>query len=294
MIGPGRRVGDRAVSPIGLGGARWSLVDDPDEAAAVATMHAALDAGVNLFDTALAYTSGTQAAHNEELMGSALRRHPRGSEAIIATKGGHFRDSTGGFPIDARPPALRAHCRASLAALNVDAIDLYQLHWPDPHVPLTESVGTLAELREQGLIRLVGICNVTLEQLAEARSVTRVDAVQNRFSPLDTAGRPVLDQCARLGIPYLAYSPLGGPTGAQTMARQLPAFADVAGARGASVQEIAVAWLVHQSPSIIPIVGAGRPERIVAAARAAALCLDDVELASLNDAVDAIPVAEQM
>jgi aryl-alcohol dehydrogenase-like predicted oxidoreductase len=290
MIGPKRMVGDRAVSPICLGGARWSLVDDPDEAGAERTMHAALDAGVNLFDTALVYTPATQAAHNEELMARARRRHPGGSEAVIATKGGHYRAPTGEFPIDARPQTLNAHCRASLAALDTEAIDLYQLHWPDPHVPLAESVGALAKLREQGLIRMVGICNVTLEQLAEARSVTYIDAVQNHFSPLNTADRPVLDQCARLGIPYLAYASLGGPNGAQAMARKLPAFADMAGARGTSVHELAVTWLVHQSPSIIPIIGAGRPEKIVAAAQASAVRLDDVELATLNAAVDAITV----
>ncbi|WP_326642702.1 aldo/keto reductase [Streptosporangium sp. NBC_01755] len=281
-----RLIGSRQVGPVGLGGARWSLAAEPDEAAALATLHAAVDAGVTLVDTAPAYVPAScpGRSHNEELIARGLAAHPRGSSVLVATKGGHWRDPSGGFPVDARPETLRRHCLGSLAALGVPRIDLYQLHWPDPEVPIADSVGALARLREEGLVELVGVCNVGLVQLREATARTRVDAVQNRFSVLDRADRAVLDHCTAHGIAYLAYSPFGGPAGARGLAGRLPALGEIALARGVSAHEVAIAWLLAQSPVIVPIVGAGRPASVATAVRGAGLVLSEEELRSLDRA----------
>ena len=281
---PQRSIGSRAVSAVGLGGARWSLTDAPDEERAARTLFAALDAGVTLIDTARAYTTSTHPAHNEELIARLLTGRGDRDRVLLATKGGHYRDGAG-FSIDARPRTLHAHCRESLARLGVEQLDLYLLHWPDPQVPLTESVGALAELREQGLVAMVGVCNVSLDQLTEARRVTRIDAVQNSYSPLRTGDRAVVDECATAGIAYLSYSPLGGPGGARELAGALPAFAAVAERHEVTAHQIAFAWLLARSPVLIPIVGAGRPDSIRAAADAANLTLSPAELAELSIAV---------
>jgi aryl-alcohol dehydrogenase-like predicted oxidoreductase len=275
---------DREMSAVALGGARWSLVDAPDEEAATRTVHTALDRGVTVFDTALAYTTPTEVGHNERLMSSALRSHPRGSEALVATKGGHLRDGSN-FPIDGRPETLRRHCLESMERLEVERIPLYYLHFPDPSVPLLESVGALVELRDEGLIGGIGICNVDLDQVRAAQTITAVDAVQNSFSPLRPDDREVLDHCAVSGIAYFAYSPFGGPTGAGGLATELPTFARLAADRGVTVHEVAIAWLLAQSPTIVPIIGAGRPESIEAAARGAALKLSADEVARLDQEV---------
>lgn len=279
-----RAVGPRTVSPVGLGGARWSLVDAPDEAAAIRTVHAALDRGVTIFDTAYAYTPPTRIGHNEELLARALRTHPGGADALVATKGGHFRDGAS-FPVDGRPETLRRHCRESLRRLGVERISLYYLHFPDPEVPLLESIGALVELRGEGLIEMIGLCNVDLDQVRTAQGATAIDAVQNSFSPLRTDDRAVLDHCARGGTAYFAYSPFGGPDGAGGLATKLPAFAQVAADREVTVHEIAVAWLLARSPTIVPIIGAGRPASIEAAVRGAALELSSEELDKLDQEV---------
>lgn len=281
---PQRLIGSRAVSAVGLGCARWSLTDSPDEELAARTLLAGLDAGVTLIDTARAYTTPTHPAHNEELLARLLPGRVDRDRILLATKGGHYRDGTG-FPIDARPQTLHTHCRESLSRLGAERLDLYLLHWPDPHVPLAESVGALAELREEGLVAMVGVCNVSLDQLTEARRVTRIDAVQNTYSPLRTGDRAVVDECTTAGIAYLSYSPLGGPDGAGKMAEALPAFAIAAERYEVTVHQIAFAWLLAQSQALIPIVGAGRPDSIKAAAEAAKLALTPGDLAELSTAV---------
>lgn len=272
---------DREMGAVALGGARWSLVDAPDEEAAVRTVHAALDRGVTVFDTAHAYTTPTEVGHNEKLMSRALRSHPRGAEALLATKGGHWRDGSS-FPVDGRPETLRRHCLESIERLEVERIPLYYLHFPDPSVPFLDSLGALVELREEGLIGGIGICNVDLDQVRAAQSVAAVDAVQNSFSPLRPDDREVVDHCAASGIAYFAYSPFGGPTGAGGLATELPAFARLAADRRVTVHEVAIAWLLAQSPTIVPIIGAGRPESIEAAVRGAALRLSADEVARLD------------
>jgi aryl-alcohol dehydrogenase-like predicted oxidoreductase len=277
-----RRIGDVQVGAIGLGGVNLSIPEPVDEREAERTIHAAIDAGVTLIDTAHAYTTPEEEAHNERLVARALRTHPRGGDVLVATKGGHSRAGRSEFPIDGRREAIRAHCETSLRVLGVDAIGLYQLHWPDPDVPVAESVGALAELRREGKVRLVGVSNFSVAQLEEARAVAEVASVQNRFSPSQPADRPVVEHCAAAGIAYLSYSPLDGARGASSLAERLPAFARVAEERGVSVHRLVLAWHLAQAPVVIPIPGARRPESIVDSAAAADLELRAEELALLE------------
>lgn len=276
---PQRRIGTRTVRAIALGGARWSLVDRPDESLAEATIRAALAEGVNLFDTARAYTTTRQASHNETLLGTVLAEELAAGSAVISTKGGHGRLGSGDFYVDGRPTTLRRHCEDSLRFLGIDRIPLYSLHWPDPEVPISESVGVLADLRTQGKVEMIGLCNVSVEQLEAAVETAHIDAVQHRFSPIDQARREVVDLCATLGIPFLAYSPFGGAAGAPTLGRH-QGITDVCARTGATPYQVAVAWLLGH-PGVIPIVGAGRPSSITGLFPG--ITLTDDEVAAIND-----------
>jgi aryl-alcohol dehydrogenase-like predicted oxidoreductase len=276
-----RRIGDREVGAIGLGGAGWSLIDPPDDDLSLRTILAAIDAGVTLIDTALAYTTLDHPAHNELLIAKALREHPDGKSVLVATKGGHHRAGPTDFPIDGRPETIRRHCDSSLRSLGVERIDLYQLHWPDPAVPLAETMGAFAELRRAGKIDLVGMCNVSVAQIEEASAVVTVASVQNHYSPFTRDDSPTIEHCQRAGIAYLPYSPLGGPQYAGSMHRSLPAFARVAARHDVSTQRVVLAWHLAQSPAIVPIAGARRPRTIVDSALAADLTLTPDDLALL-------------
>ena len=245
---------DGRIAGIGLGTAPLAFRDVTD-AEAVATVRAALDAGVRIIDTALAYTRRGVESYAEHIVASALRG-ATGERPLVATKGGHWRDGDR-FPVDGRPATLRAHCEISLRTLGTDRIDLYFLHHVDPAVPLADSVGALAELRKEGKIAAVGLSNVSVAQLDEASTVTRIEAVQNRLSYADPADLPTVLACARRGIAYLAYAPLAVPSGPM----QAAALA-VAGRHDASLQRVMLAWLREQAPSVVPLVGASRPASI--------------------------------
>jgi aryl-alcohol dehydrogenase-like predicted oxidoreductase len=247
-------IAGRQTGSIGLGTAQFAFREGTAEEC-VATVHAALDAGVRLIDTALAYTRPGAGSYAEQLVARALRG-TAGERPLIATKGGHWRDGDR-FPVDGRPAALRAHCETSLAALEVDRIDLYFLHHVDPGVPLAESAGALEQLRGEGKIAAIGLSNVTVAQLDQALAVAPVAAVQNRLSYGDPQDLPVALACARRGVAYLAYSPFGGPSGTPPAA----ALA-VAARRGVSVHRVLLAWLRYQSPGIVPLAGASRPASI--------------------------------
>lgn len=262
--------------PVGLGGASWSLTTDVDEARSIRTVHAALDAGIQLIDTARAYTTDSASAHNEELIAKALAG--RSEHTIVATKGGHFRIDRDRWGIDGSPAALRRDCLASLRALGIQTVDLYFLHKPDPDVSLADSVGALHDLREEGLVAHIGISNVDEEQLEECLAVTRIDAVQNRFSAFGPNDDGVLAVCERLTIPFIAYSPLRGMPGADTQ------FAQHARAAGVSSHRLAIAWLLRRSAVLVPIVGASRPESAIDSAGAPTVELSDSEW----DAIDRI------
>jgi aryl-alcohol dehydrogenase-like predicted oxidoreductase len=278
-----RRLGDTEVFDIGLGCMPLSHAGRPDAAQAARTIHAALDAGVTLIDTADAYAlDEAEFGHNEELVARALRGRSRDG-LIVATKGGHVRHGEE-WGLDGSPEHLRKACEASLQRLEADVIDLYQLHRPDPAVPFAESVGALRDLRDEGKIRMVGVSNVDVAQLDEARAIVDVAAVQNQLSlsftsPLDNGE---VAACAEHGIAFLAWSPLGGGDNASTASGAHPAVAHIARQRGVSPQRVALAWLLAVSPTVIPIPGARRPATIEDSVAAAQLTLSPAEMGAIG------------
>src|SRR3954451_4408583 len=205
-----RRIADAEVFPIGLGAMPMSLEGRPDEARSIRTIHAALDAGVQLIDTADAYCiDDAETGHNERLIAKALRGRRDG--VVVATKGGHTRPG-GAWEVDGSPAHLKAACEASLTALETDRIDLYQFHRPDPSVPYAESIGALKELQDDGKIRWIGLSNASTDQIEEACGIADVVAVQNQLS-LEFPGplaRHEVALCESRGIAFLPWSPLGG------------------------------------------------------------------------------------
>jgi aryl-alcohol dehydrogenase-like predicted oxidoreductase len=280
---PTRRLGGLQVSAIGLGEMPLSLAGRPDEAQAIRTIHAALDAGVTLIDTADAYClDGSEFGHGERLVAKALAAWPGDRDRVlVATKGGHTREGRE-WGLDGRPEYLRRACEASLQALGVEAIGLYQFHRPDPKVPFAESVGAMAELKEAGKVRLVGLSNVSVDQISQARQLVDVASVQNEFSPRFRRSEGELAFCAAERIAFLPWSPLGGIGRGRSLGGRHRVFGQVAEAHGVSAQQVALAWQLAKAPVVIPIPGSSRPETILDSAAAATLRLSDDELASLD------------
>lgn len=262
------------VERIGLGTAQFAFRDGTT-AEAVATVRAALDVGVMLIDTALAYTRPGAESYAEQVIARALRGVTR-DRPLVATKGGHWRDGDS-FPVDGRPEVLRAHCEISLRTLGVDRIDLYQLHHVDVRVPLEDSVGALEGLRREGKIAAIGLSNVTTVQLDQALAIAPVATVQNQLSYGRPDDLPTTLACGERGIAYLAYKAFTGAPGPPE-----EAALTVARRHGVSVHRVLLAWLRSQSPHIIPLVGASRPASIRDSA--APLELVDQDLADLRAA----------
>jgi aryl-alcohol dehydrogenase-like predicted oxidoreductase len=281
---PTRRLGGLRVGAVGLGEMPMSLAGRPDEARAIRTIHAALDAGVTLIDTADAYCRDvSDFGHGERLVAKALAAWSSDRDRVlVATKGGHTRPR-GDWALDGRPEHLRQACEASLRALGVEAIGLYQFHRPDPKVPFLESVGAMAELKAAGKVRLVGLSNVSVDQINQARELVDVASVQNEFSPRFRRSEGELAFCAAQRIAFLPWSPLGGiGRGGSLGQGRHRAFAEVAEAHGVSPQQVALAWELAKAPVVIPIPGASRPETITDSAAAATLRLSADDLARLD------------
>ncbi|MGW4607044.1 aldo/keto reductase [Streptomyces sp. NPDC004532] len=276
-----RRIGTADVSPLGLGCAGFSLDHADDEERAERTVIAAIEAGVTLLDTALAYTPAGQRNHNERLLRRLLARLPwaQRDRVLVSTKGGHYRDGES-FPVDGRPQTLRAHAESSLVSLGVDRIALYHLHWPDPQVPIEESIGTLAELQQKGVIDQIGVSNVDVALLRRAQKTARIASVQNKFNLYDQTSRSVLAHCESTGTAFLAYSPLGGTARSRT--RPSPTLADISARHSATPAQTALAWLWSLSSNLIPLVGATRPETLNDAVAAMAIRLTKEEIAALS------------
>jgi pyridoxine 4-dehydrogenase len=204
----------------------------------------ARDLGVDFFDTADAYGPGM----SEELLREAL--HPF-REIVVATKGGHTRQGPSMWKRDGRPEHLREACHASLRRLGIDCIDLYQLHAVDPGVPIEESLGALVVLQQEGKIKHIGVCNVTVAELERARAVATIASAQNRFSVLDKASDAVLAMCERVGIVFIPWAPLGGGR----LADSRGDIARVARRLGATRSQVVLAWLLYRSASTLPIPG---------------------------------------
>ena len=281
-----RQIGGRDVSAIGLGGMPMSIEGRPDEARSITTIHAALDAGVTLIDTADAYhLDPTDVGHNELLIAKALRLAGRSADdVLVATKGGHRRPGDGSWYVQGGADYLKKACEASLQRLDVEAIGLYQFHRPDPKVPYEESVGAVRDLLDEGKILMAGISNANPDQIRVAQEILggRLVSVQNQFSPAFRSSEPELELCAELGIAFLPWSPLGGISRAGGLGTSHAAFAEVAAEHGVSPQQVCLAWELAKAPVVIPIPGASRPESIQDSVKAAELELTSEELSRLD------------
>ncbi len=289
-----RTIGSHTVSAIGLGGMPMSIEGRPDRQQALATIHAALDAGTTLIDTADAYHLpghtgfDVEVGHNEKLIADALATWGSDTSGIlVATKGGHLRPEEGEWARDGSPQHLREACEASLMRLGVEAIGLYQFHRPDPKVPFEESVGLLTELLDEGKIMMAGVSNADPDQIRAAQEVLggRLVSVQNQYSPAFQSSRPELELCTELGIAFLPWSPLGGIKRASELGSSYDVFQQVAEAHDVTPQQVTLAWMLATSPVVVPIPGSSRPETARASAQAADLELAPEEVAALNAAV---------
>ena len=216
--------------------------------------------------------------HNEALLGRALKGRRRG--VIVATKFGMAVDDR---RKGARPEYVRRACDDSLKRLGMDCIDLYQLHAPDPEVPFEDSVGTLADLKAEGKIRLVGVSNVDLEELEIARGIVDVASVQNRYNLHDRESDDVIDRCEQLGIAFFPWFPLAVGRLAAVRGRSRSALARIARAHGATSAQVALAWLLARSPVMVPIPGTSSIEHLEENVEAAAVRLSEDEVEELNE-----------
>src|SRR5215210_4177375 len=270
--------GDLEVHRLGFGAMRitgkgiWGAPEDPEEAKRV--LRRVVELGIDLIDTADSY--GPEVSEN--LIAEALHPYPDG--LVIATKGGLRRSGPGQWPRDARPERLKECCEASLRRLKLDRIDLYQLHSPDPKIPYSDSVGALKELQDEGKIRHVGVSNVSLEQLAEAREIVEVVTVQNRYNLEDRHSEDVLDACEAEGIGFLPWFPLA--TGG--LAEAGGPLDRIARERDATPARIALAWLLARSPVMLPIPGTSQVEHLEENLAATRIELSADEVAEIGSA----------
>jgi aryl-alcohol dehydrogenase-like predicted oxidoreductase len=281
-----RRIGEREVSAIGLGGMPMSIEGRPDRQRSIATIHAALDAGVTLIDTADAYhLHADEVGHNESLIAEALASYGGDtSSVLVATKGGHLRPGDGSWTVDGSSRHLKEAAEASLKRLGVESIGLYQFHRPDPKVPYEESIGAVRDLLDEGKIQMAGISNANPQQIRQANEILggRLVSVQNQFSPAFQSSRPELELCDEMGIAFLPWSPLGGISSAGKLGSRFAPFQEVAQAHGVSPQQVCLAWMLALSPVVVPIPGSSRPETIRDSVKAADLQLTPDELARLG------------
>jgi pyridoxine 4-dehydrogenase len=265
---PIRRLGYGAMSL--TGGGVWGEPPSPDEARGV--LARAVELGVNFIDTADSYGP----AVSERLISEALQPYP--GDLVIGTKGGYRRPGPGRWHPAGRPEDLRAACEGSLRRLGLDRIDLYQLHAVDPQVPFADSVGALADLQRESMIRHVGLSNVSVAQIEEAKKIVRVETVQNRHNLVERGSEDVLRLCERERIAFICWRPvdrglLGGSGGLGRIARS----------HETSPTQIALAWLLHHSSVTLPIPGTSSLEHLEENVAALELRLTDAERAALDE-----------
>ena len=267
--------GDLTVNRLGFGAMRitgagiWG--EPPDLGQAKAAIKRAVELGVNFIDTADSYGPYV----SETLIAETL--HPYPDDLVIATKGGLVRPGPGRWDTDGRPEHLRAALEGSLSRLRVERIDLYQFHRPDPKVPLEESIGALAELKDQGKIRHLGISNVTEDQLQRAEKITPIVSVQNRYNVADRTSESMVDLCEQEELAFLPWAPI-------QEADEVDVITHAARNHGYTPRQIVLAWLLARSPQILPIPGSGSPEHVEANIAAASIKLDQGEVAAITDA----------
>lgn len=281
-----RTIGSHSVSAIGLGGMPMSIEGRPERAQSIATIHAALDAGVTFIDTADSYhRDAGEVGHNELLIAEALKSYGSDTAGIlVATKAGHLRPGDGSWTQNGDPAYVKDAAKASAKRLGVEAIGLFQFHRPDPTVPYADSVGAVVELLDEGVIQMAGISNANPEQIRLANDLLngRLVSVQNQFSPAFVSSYPELEVCAEMGIAFLPWSPLGGITRAGAVGDNHKAFQDVADAHGVSPQQVTLAWELALAPIVVPIPGASKPASITDSAKSPDLELTADEVALLS------------
>jgi pyridoxine 4-dehydrogenase len=268
--------GDLTVNRMGFGAMRitgrgiWG--DPPDRDRAQATLRRAVELGVNFIDTANSY--GPEVS--EALIADTL--HPYPDDLVIATKGGLVRPGPGRWTPDGRPEHLRASCEDSLRRLKLEQIPLYQLHRPDPKVPYAESVGALAELKNEGKIRHIGLSNVSEAQLREAERLVPVVSVQNRYNASDRSSESMVDLCDQESIAFLPWAPI------QDGDKIVP-VRTAARNHGVNTRQVILAWLLARSPRMLPIPGTGSPEHLNENVGAASIQLTNQEVTAIFEAV---------
>jgi aryl-alcohol dehydrogenase-like predicted oxidoreductase len=287
-----RKVGERSVCPIGLGTMLMTLPHPPpgvhedpiEESQAIRTIHAALDAGVNVLDTAINYVIAEELmGHNEALTGKALASYAGNKDQVmVVAKGGCRRTATEMAVRDGTRKNLRWSCETSLKALGLERLDIYVLHAPDFNTPFADTVGFLKELRDEGKIGMIGLSNVGRKQVAEARAITGIDAIEHELAPGRLAALPLAKVCDAEAMAFFAYRPVGGQLGSPKLKATRPGLAKVAAERGISPQRAALAWCLHQGETVIPIPSARRPETILDSVQARDLFLTAEELALID------------
>jgi len=268
--------GDLTVHRLGFGAMRITgpdVLGEPDEPeAAKGVVRHAIDLGVDLIDTADSYGPGT----SERLLREAL--HPYSDDPVVATKGGLLRTLDGDWHPHGDPDYLENALQCSLDRLGVDAVDLYQFHRPDPDTPFEESVGRLAELKDRGLIRNVGLSNVSVEQLETAREIVEIATVQNRYNVGFRDHEDVLRACEEYDVGFMPWYPLGGGD----LGEKAEGLADVAAAHDATPEGVALAWLLEHSEVTLPIPGTASREHLEKNVTAASIDLTDGEYRRLS------------
>lgn len=276
---------DTYVNEIGYGAMHLSIDREkrPSEEEAVSLLQALVDdLNVNFIDTADAYcVDDTETGHNERLIAKAIQGERR-ERVLIATKGGSVRPE-GRWERNGRPEHLRSACEASLRALDTDRIDLYQLHAPDPEVPVSESIGTLADMQKEGKIRFIGTSNLSLVQLQEAMGEAEIISLQNKYSAMNRREQDeIIDFCEQNSITYIPWNPVGGRGDAPEIGKLYSALGNLADKYETSPHTIALAWLLHRSPAILPIPGTRKREHAATNTGASDIQLTPEDLESLN------------
>jgi pyridoxine 4-dehydrogenase len=275
--------GELPVNRLGFGAMRitgdeiWGAPTSPGECRSV--LNRAVELGVNFIDTADSY--GPEVS--EQLIAEALRPYPE--DLVIATKGGLTRPRPESWEPDGTPEHLRAACEGSLRRLGIDEIDLYQFHRPDPKVPFEESLGTFVNLRNEGKIRHIGVCNVTVEQLRVAMAMTRISSVQNRYNLLDRGSENVLELCEREGIPFIPWYPLA----TRELIRLGGPLTELGMRHRATPAQLALVWLLARSPVMLPIPGTASLGHLEENVAAAGIHLSEDQLERLEATVSSAP-----
>lgn len=283
-----RNLGPFDTTAIGLGEMPLTIENNLGWAKGIETIHAALDAGCRHIDTAWSYyCSGGEEQTGEKLVREAMDswKGPK-DEVLIATKVGHYRNFTDGVPTwgkDGKPEHLIRYAKQSAQTLGVDTIDLLYFHRPDPEVPYNESCEAIRQLLDEGVARWAGISNASVEQIDIAHDVLgdKLVAVQNQYSPIYLDTQDTLEHCAKLGIAFVCWSPLGGFRKPKDESKFDP-FREVAAAHGVSYQQVVLAWELAKGDHMFVIPGAHRPETILDSLNAGDLELTDEELAKLG------------